>query len=523
MPEYTLKVRRYKPETERGPAVLGGLPGRPRPDLSVLDGLLQVQGPQDGSLVVRCSCRAAICGSCGIKINGESTLACKTQIGEAQAERQRRAGATARRGRADRGGADGNMPVIKDLVTDMESTHWTKIRRVTPWLLDEGEPPEREYVVVARVDDRHHADDAVHPVRRLRLGLPVDGGRPRLHRPGGARQGLPVRRRPARRRRPGSASTTSPRTRTGSTTARTASRASTPAPRASRRWTRSCGCAGCATHEEDIDDQNNGRRHEAAFAKIIQKKGTLDESLLLQESYAAGVKGKLIPRDGRRSRACSGRSRPRSAGSGRQDALAAEADPRRASQAARRRPGPGQGDLRARRGALAGSSTSTSRDDEEIARPRPSRRREPSRDEEECDALKARLLAGLRLARLHDRAARLDGAGRRAARDRARDARPRQLLRRRGDRRAQPGAGRHAERAHLRARPADGPRDDEHLLHLPGRAVGVPAAPRRRRRLPRPHQRGARRGGPRVREGQGGLHEQELPLAPGRGLRPRDS
>ena len=41
----------------------------------------------------------------------------------------------------------GNMPVIKDLVTDMESTHWTKIRRVTPWLLPEGEPPEREYVV----------------------------------------------------------------------------------------------------------------------------------------------------------------------------------------------------------------------------------------------------------------------------------------------------------------------------------------------------------------------------------------
>ena len=41
----------------------------------------------------------------------------------------------------------GNMPVIKDLVTDMESTHWTKIRRVTPWLLPEGDPPEREYIV----------------------------------------------------------------------------------------------------------------------------------------------------------------------------------------------------------------------------------------------------------------------------------------------------------------------------------------------------------------------------------------
>ena len=54
-----------------------------------------------------------------------------------------------------------------------------------------GRPP--------REHGRHHADDLVHPVRRLRLGLPLDGGRPRLHRPGRARQGLPLRRRPARR------------------------------------------------------------------------------------------------------------------------------------------------------------------------------------------------------------------------------------------------------------------------------------------------------------------------------------
>ena len=39
------------------------------------------------------------------------------------------------------------MPVIKDLITDMESTHWTKIRRVTPWLLPHGAAPEREYIV----------------------------------------------------------------------------------------------------------------------------------------------------------------------------------------------------------------------------------------------------------------------------------------------------------------------------------------------------------------------------------------
>ena len=47
--------------------------------------------------------------------------------------------------------------------------------------------------------------------------------------------------------------------------------------------------------EEGIDDPNSGHKHEAAFVKIIEKKGTLDESLLLQESFAPGLKGKLKP------------------------------------------------------------------------------------------------------------------------------------------------------------------------------------------------------------------------------------
>ena len=50
-----------------------------------------------------------------------------------------------------------------------------------------------------------------------------------------------------------------------------------------------------AGNEHGVDDVNNGHRHEIAFVKIIEKKGTLDESLLLQESYAPGIKGKLMP------------------------------------------------------------------------------------------------------------------------------------------------------------------------------------------------------------------------------------
>src|SRR5829696_2416815 len=83
MAEFTLKVRRFKPEEAEGP-YWESFDVDLDPTLSVLDGLLQAKDRDDGSLTVRCSCKAAICGSCGMKINGQSGLGCKTQIGEAQ-------------------------------------------------------------------------------------------------------------------------------------------------------------------------------------------------------------------------------------------------------------------------------------------------------------------------------------------------------------------------------------------------------------------------------------------------------
>src|ERR687898_1902238 len=82
MAEFTLKVRRFQPESGEGP-YWEEFDVELDPTLSVLDGLLQAKDREDGSLSVRCSCRAAICGSCGVKINGQSTLACLTQVGEA--------------------------------------------------------------------------------------------------------------------------------------------------------------------------------------------------------------------------------------------------------------------------------------------------------------------------------------------------------------------------------------------------------------------------------------------------------
>jgi succinate dehydrogenase / fumarate reductase iron-sulfur subunit len=153
MPEtYALKIRRFDPESG-DPAYWEEFNVELDPERSVLDGILQVRGDQDGSLAIRCSCQAAICGSCGVKINGRSRLACNTLIGEAAEDAKRRLG--------DRDGVTsaqdtssaivvepmGNMPVLKDLIVDMDAVHWKKVQRVVPWLLPDGPPPEREYIV----------------------------------------------------------------------------------------------------------------------------------------------------------------------------------------------------------------------------------------------------------------------------------------------------------------------------------------------------------------------------------------
>ena len=288
MPEYTLKVRRYQPETGQGP-YWQEFKVDLDPDLSVLDGLLQVRDRQDGTLVVRCSCKAAICGSCGTKINGRSTLACKTQIAEAHEHANRRGD-----GNPIVVEPMGNMPVVKDLVTDMESTHWTKIRRVTPWLLPEGDPPEREYVVPPET-----MIDVTQVVSCIQCGACVSAclsmeADPEFIGPAALAKAYRFVGDP----------------RDSQTRARLYDLAQDPhgiydcthcfacidaCPKDVAPMDQIMRLRRLAGHEHEIDDVNNGRRHESAFATIIQKKGTLDESLLLQESYAAGIRGKLMP------------------------------------------------------------------------------------------------------------------------------------------------------------------------------------------------------------------------------------
>jgi succinate dehydrogenase / fumarate reductase, iron-sulfur subunit len=149
MPEYTLRIRRqeaHSPESLRWDEHTVEM----QETQSVLDAILKVRDETDGSIGIRCSCQQAICGSCGVRMNGKPGLACNTHLGQA-AHRGRGTGWNPPDERQQTPVITvepmGNMPVIRDLIVDMDAVHWKKIQRVTPWLINREAVPEREYIV----------------------------------------------------------------------------------------------------------------------------------------------------------------------------------------------------------------------------------------------------------------------------------------------------------------------------------------------------------------------------------------
>jgi succinate dehydrogenase / fumarate reductase, iron-sulfur subunit len=161
VPDYLLRIRRFDPTS--GEAAYWD---EHRVELgernSVLDAILKVRDEVDGSVGIRCSCQQAICGSCGVRMNGKPGLACNTHLEEAAARVHGTGWNPADSSRAsndDSASGDttpagvievepmGNMPVIRDLIVDMDAVHWKKIQRVTPYLINKTPVPEREYIV----------------------------------------------------------------------------------------------------------------------------------------------------------------------------------------------------------------------------------------------------------------------------------------------------------------------------------------------------------------------------------------
>lgn len=76
-----MEVLRYRPEQDQEPFFQTySVPFTD--DMSVLQGLQYIKDDLDGTLSFRWSCRMAICGSCGMMINGKPELSCHTFLRE---------------------------------------------------------------------------------------------------------------------------------------------------------------------------------------------------------------------------------------------------------------------------------------------------------------------------------------------------------------------------------------------------------------------------------------------------------
>jgi succinate dehydrogenase / fumarate reductase, iron-sulfur subunit len=104
---------------------------------TLLDVLDIIKDRHDGTLAYRKSCRMMICGSCGMRMDGAAVLACKTRMYD-----------IARSGREPVISAMGNLPIVKDLVVDM-NPFWAKMRAMQPWLQPGYNEPEegKEFLV----------------------------------------------------------------------------------------------------------------------------------------------------------------------------------------------------------------------------------------------------------------------------------------------------------------------------------------------------------------------------------------
>ncbi|MCP4537924.1 MAG: succinate dehydrogenase iron-sulfur subunit [Chloroflexi bacterium] len=130
--QITFKVQRFDPKADDVPHYQEYTLDIPE-GMTILEALLRIQAEQDGSLSFRYACRGAVCGSCAMVINGQIDLACRSQVRGLDTETVTVEPLP-------------NMPVLKDLVVDMEP-FFEKNRAVQPWLQPTEPDPEKERLV----------------------------------------------------------------------------------------------------------------------------------------------------------------------------------------------------------------------------------------------------------------------------------------------------------------------------------------------------------------------------------------
>jgi fumarate reductase iron-sulfur subunit len=115
----TFVVTRFDPDRDEAPRTQRyEVPCQP--DWKVLDALNFIKDHIDPSLSHRWSCRMAVCGSCGMMVNGEPSLTCKDPLSDY--------------GDTVEIAPLANFPIIRDLVVELEG-FMGKFQRVMPWIV----------------------------------------------------------------------------------------------------------------------------------------------------------------------------------------------------------------------------------------------------------------------------------------------------------------------------------------------------------------------------------------------------
>jgi succinate dehydrogenase / fumarate reductase iron-sulfur subunit len=281
---FTLRLRRYDPDSGDAP-YWDEHTVELEPHRSVLEGILQAKARFDGSIGIRCSCRAAICGSCGVRINGQPGLACHTHLDKAAAH-------------AQDGVIEvepmGNMPILKDLIVDMDAVHWKKIQRVTPWLINREPIPEREYVV-----PRDAMIDVTQSMACIQCGAcvsdclsmevdPLFIGPAALAKAyrfvGDPRDAEQFDRLKDLAEDPH-----------GMYDCTHCFKCIEACPKGVAPMSQIMRLRRRAGDDHGIDDANNGHRHEMAFVKNIRRNGLLHEADLLPDSYGGKFHPRAVP------------------------------------------------------------------------------------------------------------------------------------------------------------------------------------------------------------------------------------
>ena len=122
----TIECLRYDPEADARPRFQAWqVPFQH--DTSVLQGLQYIKDHLDGSLTFRWSCRMAICGSCGLMVNGVPQLGCHAFLRDYYPKTLRIEPLE-------------HFPIIRDLVID-QSDFLNKLESVKPYLIPKQERP----------------------------------------------------------------------------------------------------------------------------------------------------------------------------------------------------------------------------------------------------------------------------------------------------------------------------------------------------------------------------------------------